>query len=209
MAIAGGRVWVPLASLSANFKTAGTGRVVAVDAVSGAVVRTIDAPDAKNCVTATATPGSEAIAVVCSGFFGDGAVQAKYARLLWLSPDGPAETVVRGDQVGDRPIQAAAFVDATRAVLLTAGSFDAGIPDRLWWVDRAKATVQPLGQAAGAFALSGLWADVARQRVYVGERDRKVGDVRVFEISTAGAVEAASLRMAAGLPGAVDLAGVP
>jgi len=207
MALVGPELWLPLASLSANFAEAGPGRVLVVDAASGNVSRTVDLPSAKNCVRALAVPGSQAVAVVCLGFFGDGAAQAYGSQLVWLAPGAPPLVLVQGSQLGPASLQAAAFVDERWALLVSAGHLAAKTPDTVWLLDRQSGALQQVAKADKAFAISGLYADPVRRQVWLGERGHSAGDLRVFALTGGGVTELAAVRANPGSLGAVDLGG--
>ena len=72
-----GKIYLTLNSLSADMVSqAGPGRVVVVDPATDAVSSVIDLPAFKDCSAIVPVPGQpSALAVVCSGFFSDGADQ--------------------------------------------------------------------------------------------------------------------------------------
>ena len=200
MAYDGKILWVPLASLSPDFKSAGTGRIVGIDPQSGAVVYSVDAPASKNCVAAVLLPGSHQVAAVCSGFFGEAAgEQANFSNIVVFdSVNVPAQVdlaVAATDLDGKGPFgKDLALLDASRAVVFSSGDFNAGTPDRIWIVDLQSHKATPIANADGPFRLSGLYADPIRQRIWVGEARHASGDLRVLDLSQGLAQEWPSLR---------------
>jgi len=213
MAYDGSIIWVPLGSLGADFKSAGTGRILGLDAKTGAIVHSVDAPGSKNCVQAARLPGTHRIGVVCSGFFGEaGGAQAKFSQILVFDaldvPVQAAAVVKAADLEGKSPFgKDIAFVDATRGVVIASGDLAAGTADRLWLFDIATGTGSRLANGHGAFTLSGLHAEAARLRLWVGEAGRPGGDLRVFDLAGAAPYELEPVPSNPGGLGAMDLGG--
>ncbi len=210
MAYDGKIIWVPLASLATDFKSAGTGRILGLDAETGAIVHSIDAPNVKNCVKAALLPGTHKVGVVCSGFFGDAADQAKASGVLVFDTDNVpaiADVAVRATDLDGKGAfgKDIAFVDATRGVVIASGNFAAGTPDRLWLVDVSTGKGTPLATAHGAFTLSGLYADTAALRIWAGEAAHVGGDLRIFDVAGPVPSELPPLASNPGGLGAVDL----
>lgn len=211
MAYDGKVLWVPLASLSADFKSAGSGRIVGIDPQSGAVVHSVDAPASKNCVTAVYLPETHQIAVVCSGFFGESAGgQSNFSNVVVFDVSDPASgvdlAVAATDLEGKGPFgKDLTILDASHAVVFASGDFNTGTVDRIWLVDLAGHKATRIANADGPFRLSGLYADRARQRIWVGEARHGSGDLRIFDLSQSPPQEMPSLRSNPGGLGAVDL----
>jgi len=86
--LAGGLVYVSLNSISEDFATVGTGRVVVVDPASDAVVGTIDLPTVRNCSGLTYAAATNRLYVACGGAFGDPVAQVAESALVELDVSG-------------------------------------------------------------------------------------------------------------------------
>ena len=213
MAFAGGVVWIPLANLSADFKDAGTGRVIGIDAATAKVLYTVDAPESKNCAKAATLPGSNKVAVICQGFFGDAANQINFSNVLTIDTTAKppvAKVAVTAISLGGKsnlpkgPLgKDISFVDATRGVVTTAAKG----ADLIWAIDLATGAGEKIGAGGGEFAISGVFADPVSMKVYVGEAYHAGGDVRVFDLSKALVTELPAIASNPKGLGAVDLGG--
>ena len=210
------KLWVPLAMLSGDFKSAAPGKIAAIQPGDGSVAATLDLPGAKNCVAA-ATVGPGSVLVACQGFFGDGPKQIDGSNLMLVNStnDKPfVTTAVAAKTLAKGPFgkDLACFGDGRWCVATTAGDFAAKTTDVLWLVDVKSGSAKELGKAAGAFAFSGLYADAVARRAWVGEKDAAAGDVRVFSVPTGDTPAVAELAAFKSNPaslGAVDIVGFP
>jgi hypothetical protein len=209
-AMLGGKVYVPNANLSADFKKIGPARVAVVDPGKDAVVDGPITDKALNCVKAAAA-GAKVI-VTCGGFFGDGADQYKKSALLALNPaTAPAtlEVLVAASAIGKAAFGKDLACDGGWCVAVTNGDFAAKTNDELWLVDVATGKATSIAKAGGAFALSGLFTAPGTNVVFAGEAFNAAGDVRVFALQDGKATELPALTSNPGGLGAVELAGVP
>jgi hypothetical protein len=190
LAFDGKLVWVPLASMSTDFQTAGKGRVVAIDPQTGKVVHVVDAPESKNCVQARRLGTSTKIAVLCSGFFGEpDGKQHAYSNILVI--DTAANPPVAEVEASATVLAMAPFgkdlaaLNERYLVTTTTGDFAKETPDTLWLLDMASWGGFPLAKAGKPFGFSGLFADGARNIVWAGEASHPAGDLRVFDVKDA------------------------
>jgi hypothetical protein len=190
LAFDGKLVWVPLASMSTDFQTAGKGRVVAIDPQTGKVVHVVEAPESKNCVQARRLGTSTKIAVLCSGFFGEpDGKQHAYSNILVI--DTAASPPVADVEASATVLAMAPFgkdlaaLDERYLVTTTTGDFAKETPDTLWLLDMASWGGFPLAKAGKPFGFSGLFADGARRIVWAGEASHATGDLRVFDVKDA------------------------
>ncbi len=187
----GQRVWVPLGSVAPDFMSMGKGRLVAVDVAAGAVVATVDLPQSKNCTEAVWLAASNQVAVVCSGSFQETVgIQADFSNIVIIDAAAEPPTAalaVKAAATGTgRPFGAhLGLIDAASGLVATTGDFGSGAPDLIWRVDLTAGAVHLAAAAGGAFAIGGLFADRARQRIWVAETGHAAGDLRVFDLSGA------------------------
>lgn len=208
MAFDGKRVWVPLGSISADFSKQGPGRVVAVDAQTGAISATIDLPDLQNCLTARYVVATHTVVVVCSGSFG-AADPLKVSGIVTL--DAKVEKPIAKLAVSAAATGAAFGKDLALAstgeggLAVTVGNFDKKTNDVIWFVDLATGKVSKVGEAGGAFSVNGAfgWGS----KVWIGEAFHSGGDLRVFDLAGGKAVELPPVASNPGGFGAADLGG--
>jgi hypothetical protein len=214
MAFDGEIVWLPLASLKNDFTDAGSGRVLGLDPQTLQIVRTVQAEGSKNCTRAAWLPQTGTVAVVCQGFFGDGADQVKGSNLVTFDASaGQPLAVVAiaaqslGNSTQKGPLSGDfAFVDGRHGVLISAGDFKAGTHDAAWQVDLETGSATQIALAGGPFAFTGMASDALRGRIYLGERLHVGGDIRVFDLAGgATATELPAIAANQGGLGATDL----
>jgi len=168
----GSRIFVGLAHLTADFATAGPGRIAVVDAPSdldtqalatwlaNARVVMIEIPGLENCTELAASPDASGVWIVCSGSFRRGG-QAQTARsgLAFVGADGSLEAVFRADELTAVTGEAAplgftlAAVDAHRAVVVALGDLVTKRGDRALLVTRPTAAAKPATVAAAVQTL--------------------------------------------------------
>lgn len=185
---AGGKVYVALNALSADYKAAAQGRVVVVDPAADSVAGTIDLPGLKNCGGIESLPEANALVVSCGGPFSDGDKRIDSSGLAWidLAATPPQVSVVRAAMVG-RPISgfSVAPLSETRAFVLTEGDFAGPAKDTLWAVDMKAGAATKIHEGSGGFVMS-YQLDRVRKLLYVGDASDKDPKIIVF-----GDVEAA------------------
>jgi len=187
MAFDGESLWVPLSSLSADFKAQGPGRVIAVDAKMAAVVATVDLPSTKNCTTVRYLAKTKQVAVVCSGSFADPNKQSQQSAVAIFSAATPSEATIvvqAAELPGGAPFSKDfACLDERHCAVTTSGDFATGRPDKLWHLDLVSRKATFVANCAAPFACSGLFADAATGIVWLGERKRSNGDLRRFDFN--------------------------
>lgn len=70
IAYAGGRVHVLLAGLAFDYSAIATARIVSIDAETDQIVQVLKLPPMTNCLSLSASPSGDQLAVSCTGFFG-------------------------------------------------------------------------------------------------------------------------------------------
>lgn len=189
-----GKIYVTLNNFSADMVTeAGPGRVVVVDPTTDTVSSFIDLPDFRDCGAIVPVPGQVgALAVACSGFFGDVANQIKGSgvALVDTSVSPPSVQPLMAAAFG-RPLSFAdlAVVSPTLAFAIVPGT----PADQLWQFDFARGVPQKLLDASSAWVLGGLVFDPATQRLFLGDADAQSPKLHVFDVSVSPPVELASL----------------
>ncbi len=193
-----GKIYVTLNNLSADMTTqAGPGRVVVVDPTIDKVISVIDLPAFKDCSAIVPVPGKVgALAVACSGFFGDGADQIKSSGVALIDTSvSPATVLPLMAAAFGRPVSFADLAVASPglAFIIVPGDFSGSPPDQLWQFDFTRGVPQKLIDAGSAWVLGGLVFDPAAQRVFVGDADPQSPRLHVLDVSVSPPAELASL----------------
>ncbi len=187
MAFDGVSLWVPLSSISADFKAQGAGRVLAVDAKAAAIVATVDLPTTKNCTTVRYLAKTQRLAVACSGSFAEPTKQTQQSAIAVFSAATPsdAEIVFQANELPGGTPFSKDFVclDERHCAVIGFGDFAIGRPDKLWHLDLVTRKATFVANCAAPFAGSGLFADAATGIVWLGERKRSNGDLRRFDFT--------------------------
>jgi hypothetical protein len=213
MAFDGQRLWVPLQSVAVDFQSAGPGRLLAVDPSGQTVTAVVELPFGRNCGTVRWLPDLQRLVVLCTGLFADGpAQQLAYSVVAVVDPAAPKPTATVLARAQDLPEPHPfgldlALTQGGRGVLSVPGDFTSGRVDQLWRIDVGTGKLSAIGQGHAIFRVGGMCGDPATGRVYVADRGRPAGDVRVFRLNDDGSTtEEASLASNPGGLGATDLA---
>lgn len=131
----GARVYVLLSAYSADFSRSADSRLVALDAVSGAVVDVLVLAGLHGCGALAVAPGGDELGVSCTGdFAGDSAADLTTAGLVRVALAPGLREVTRFhalDLGEDNPGFSLSYVDATHVALVTFGAFAPdGSPER-------------------------------------------------------------------------------
>jgi hypothetical protein len=193
-----GKIYLTLNSLSADMVSqAGPGRVVVVDPTTDTVSSVIDLPNFKDCSAIVPVPGQPgALAVVCSGFFSDGANQINGSGVALIDTSVSPATV--------QPLMAAAFgrplagsdlavVSPTLAFAIVPGDLSGSPSDQLWQFDFTRGIPQKLLDASASWVLGGLTFDPDSQRVFLGDADAQSPKLHVLDVSVWPPAEMPSL----------------
>jgi hypothetical protein len=190
----GDRVWVLLNHLSADFASAGPGRIVGVDPATDEVVSTVTLTGLENCASAALAIGGEGLWVGCSGLLSAGeSGQMATSGLVFLThTDGQlAEQwrVSTEDGLGGAVAWSITSLSPEVAVFTVFGSLAEGTSDRLLWADRAKGTVEELGVSASAFELGDvLWSPEERM-LLLADATPEAPAIRRFTVGDAELTE--------------------
>ena len=191
MALDGTRAWVALGHLSADFSTAGPGRLVAIDPAEDVVTLTLDLPDVKNCTGLLHLPARAALFVACAGLFAGGTdAQVEGAGLVAVdlssSPPSPDDIdVLRSgtDEPGGPFGFELAVAEGRWLLAVRFGDLAEGTPDRLVAIDLDGAQEdQVIHEAGSAFGLGGVLADDVGGCVLVGEADPKAPRILRYKV---------------------------
>jgi hypothetical protein len=192
---AGGKVYVNLGNVSADFAVVGTGGIVVIDAATDQVSGVIDLAPYKSCAQLEYLAPSQTLLVGCGGDYNDPVNQAAASAILAIDVSGATPTVkklVDGTATGGRPINSSVFTAAGDNLLVVAtfGDYVAMTPaDQLWAVTLdggAAATKIADGDSPGVFA--GVHYLPERQRVLVSDASMTKPVVRVYDVSAPGAI---------------------
>ena len=152
------------------------------------------------------------LAVLCTGLYADGPTQQLAHSLVAvvepLSPTPTASVLTRAADLSEpHPFGLdLAFADGGRGLVSVPGEFASGRVDRIVRVELGSPKAEVVAQGHAIFRTSGMCGDPTTGRVYVGERGRPGGDVRVFRLTADGTVEQAAIDSNPGGLGATDLA---
>ncbi len=213
------RLYVPLSNLSADFASAGPGRLVAIQAKTGNIAYVKDIPNAKNCAKAVWLASSARVAVVCEGFFGDGPDQTKFAQLVTFADDGSDSVQTAASALtlgGSGNAYKGPFgkdlvaIGSNQVAVFVQGNFDTNTPDALWRIDLSNGQGTLLAKAGAPFGLSGLsaFAKGDKQLLLAAEAANVQGDILVFDVHNLQAIQTLpNVKSNPGSLGAVDLGG--
>jgi hypothetical protein len=207
--LAAGKIYVALNNFSADYSTSGPGRLVAIDPASNAVTDVIELPGLKNCGVVDLGAGTGgpalALAVGCSGPFGDGPAQIDSAGIAWIDLSvSPASVTVVKSMAFARPVSGfdVAALNKTFAATVVPGDFDKPPGDAVFALDFAGGPPRKIYQADTSFSLA-IGLDHDGQRLYVLDASKTAPRVHVFTLPlAAGAAPTRSFlsNALAGLP---------
>ena len=208
MASAGGLVWVPLGSFSADFKDQGAARLLAIDPATRAV-HAVDLATLANCISPRAAADGKVV-IACQGSFAKPAQQLAHSGLAVLAPvagqSAAWSTQIVSALPDDGPWSRDLAVVGPFAFAVTLGNLTSGRPDQLWRVALASGERVLVGKSLKAFEFSGIWFDDARRVLWLGDRGHPNGDLRRWRIAPDGtAVEGAPVASNPGRLPVVDL----
>jgi len=191
----GGKIYVSLNNLSADFKSAGPGRLVVIDPKIDMISATIDLGGLENCGGLTYDEAANALAVACNGLFADGAKQIDGAGVAWvdLSSTPPTVKTVSATPFG-RPVSGFRVAVASKSLAFTtlAGDFKAMTKDQLWSFDFVDGAPKQVFEASGPFVLGGTLLDGASKKLFVTDSSDKGPKMLVWNLTATGAMMAAS-----------------
>lgn len=204
-----GAIWLPVGSFSANFKTQGEARVVSLNATGTEVRTPVDLAAARNCVSVRPC-SAERLVVACQGSFAKNADQTGQSAIFALERAGTAIVARKIAQADAQSGPWSRDVACAQAVVfvVSLGDLTTGRADQLWQIDAVSGSRSLVAYASEPFGFSGIWFDNHRRILWVGERNRKVGDLRRWSVPVGGpALEGSSVRSNPTGLGAVDLGG--
>jgi hypothetical protein len=207
LAAIAGKVYVLLNNLSADYNTAGVGRLVAIDPATDAPVGMIDLPGLSNCgaLQAITGPAGAALVVGCSGPFLAGPAQIESAGIAWVDVlhNPPVVTVVKSGPFG-RPVSGfdVGVQDAALGFTVVNGEFGMPPTDAIWLFDFQGTAPKKIYEADSSFTLS-LKLDRDRRRLFILDASKTNPKVRILTLPVGGVpVESGTFvsNPAAGLP---------
>ena len=204
-----GAIWLPVGSFSADFKAQGAARVVNLNATGTDIGAPVDLAAARNCVSVRPC-SAERLVVACQGSFAKNADQISESAIFALEG---ASTAIVARKIAHADTQSGPwsrdFACAEAVVFaVSLGDLTTGRADQLWQIDSASGSRSLMAQASEPFGFSGIWFDNHRRVLWVGERNRKAGDLRRWSVPVGGsALEGSSMRSNPTGLGAVDLGG--
>lgn len=202
--LAGGKVYVTLNNMSADFKAAVAGRVLVVDPEKDAVTGSIDLP-LKNCGVIVALAQAKTLAVGCAGVFADGPrqIDGSGVALVDIGQSPPQMRTVAAGGFG-RPISNfdLAILEPSTGFTVTFGEFMGPPPDQLWAFDLAGGPPRKFFDASASFALSGIAVDAGAKLLFVADANEKQPRLHLFDLSNPAAptLQRSVASSASGLP---------
>ncbi|MDX2019299.1 MAG: hypothetical protein SF187_03595 [Deltaproteobacteria bacterium] len=189
MVAAGGKVYVSLNNLSANYQAAGQGRVVIIDQATNGVEGFIDLPGVNNCSEMQLASGNT-LAIACGGIFAAGDKQIDAAGVMLVNLSTKAVTKVASAKFGRTLSLYSLAANNDRYFVVTNGDFSGTPPDQLWTGTFAGEAPASKFTASEAFSLGTMLVHPTLPRLYVADAQVKnsAPQVRVFDTSAAPAL---------------------
>jgi hypothetical protein len=187
--LAGGRVFVSLNAIGADYASYGTGRVVIIDPATDGVTGVIDIPGTKNCGALAYAAAAQRLFVACGGAYGDAAGQAATSAVVAIDLAQTPPVVVAQAAAGAAPYSnlTVAVLDGATALAVVVGDFSNAPPDSLWSVPLdGRAPAQVFASAEG-FAIGAVLFDPDRRSVFAADgTTTNPAFLRVFDVSATG-----------------------
>ncbi len=188
-----GKVYVALESLSADFMSAGPGRIVIIDPATDKVTGTLDLPTLHNCGGISYQKAESALVVTCGGSFSDGAKQIDFSGVAWFdltsSSSAPTRIIAAKDFGRAVSYSQVAVLDRATAFTSSLGDFMGPGKETIWRFGFAGAAPIKVMEATGSAVLS-LFLDPDGRRLYVGDAADKTPKVATFKIESDGSTTA-------------------
>ncbi len=184
------RLYVPLAMFKPNFKGQDHARLAVLRPDDLQVEQVIGLAPIRNCVNIQViTPGR--LLLACQGSFQMPTEQLAQSALVVVDSSSATPQPVKW--IGAPPqggpwSRDVAVLDAQWVAAVSLGSLQPNRPDRLWLVSLVTGERRPVQDSAQPFGYSGLWADPQRRCVWLGETQRKDGDLLRFLITATGQI---------------------
>lgn len=187
------KLYVMLASLSADFQAAGHGRIVVVDTATDEVVDQIDIPNLKNCGSMSYAERTKVLVVGCGGSFAD-PDQAAGSGIAYidLAASPPRTTHVHAvTAFGGRALGSYAgnARDGALGFGVTFGEFGGDPKDQFWAFDAMAGTATKLADASDSFTYGDILVDPQRERVYLTDGNAATPRVHVYSFAGAPMLE--------------------
>ena len=181
--VANGKVWVSLANRSADGKTVGRGRVVAIDPTTNAIALTVDLPAFKGCSGLDYLPATKDLVVGCAGDPNDtpdNRIAQSAVALVNIGAASPSVMTSIG-AAGNRPFSATQLAAIGDDFILAVSPAAAGMPDSLYRLELDSGTATLVIDAGGSGGFGGVAWDSVRRHAYLADGAAMV--VRVFDVS--------------------------
>ena len=183
--LANGKVWVSLGNRSADGKTLGHGRVVAVDPTTDAVTLTVDLPALRGCSGLDFLPATRDLVVGCAGDPNDtpdNRIAESAIALVNIGAASPSVmTSIGAAGAGNRPWSPALFAAIGDDFILAVSPGVAGLPDSLYRLELDSGTATLVINAGNSAGFGGVVWDSVRRHAYLA--DDATTAVRVFDVS--------------------------
>lgn len=184
------RLYVPLAMFKPNFKGQASARLAVLRPSDLHLEQVVDLAPIRNCVNIQViAPGR--LLLACQGSFQMAAEQLAQSALVVVDSSGAIPqplTIIGAPPQGGPWSRDVAVLDPQWAAAVSLGSLQPNRPDRLWLVNLVTGERRAVQDSAQPFGYSGLWADPKRRCVWLGETQRKDGDLLRFLVTATGQV---------------------
>lgn len=185
-----GTMYVALSDLSADFQTAGPGRLVMIDTATDKVTGTVDLPDLNNCSGLSFLDDKNTLFVSCQGLFAladPSSTSGVFAVDVSASP--PKVThIAAATPFGGLPLGSYSGVarDGALGFAVTSGAFTPPPTDVLWTFDPVAGTATALSTATESFVYGIVLVDAGNQRVYLTDATSTKPQVLEFTYTATG-----------------------
>jgi hypothetical protein len=180
-----GKVFVVLSNLSADFQTAGHGRLVVIDPATDQVTGMVDIPDLENCSSPSYIESTKVLVVACGGAFSN-PDQASRSGIVQVDVSVSPPVEIRRQSAapfGGRAIAGYSGIARNGALGfgVTFGVFGGDPKDQFWVVDTASGSSMKLVDASDSFTFGTVLTDPVRERVYLTDAAADKPRVHIYD----------------------------
>jgi hypothetical protein len=187
-----GKLYVALSNLSADFKTAGHGRVLVIDPQTDKVTDMIDIPTLNNCSNLSYLDDKHVLNVACNGEFDSAAPLSQQTGqsgvvTIDVSKSPAVITHTQPASAFDAPIATYSGIarDGALGFAVLAGDF-ATTTDRLLTLDTAAGTPTALKSTTDSFVYGTVLVDPAASHVFLTDATATSPGLLVFTYAATG-----------------------
>jgi hypothetical protein len=183
-----GKVFVALSNLSADFQTAGHGRLLVIDPATDQVTGVVDIPHLENCSGLSYIESTKIVVVACGGAFSD-PDQASGSGVVQVDVGATPPVEIRRHSAlpfGGRAIAGYSGIARNGALGfgVTFGVFGGDPKDQFWVIETASGSSTKLADASDSFTFGTVLTDPVRERVYLTDAAADDPRVHVYDYSS-------------------------